>query len=227
MDMPGVQARIAVLCSDLEDRAESMPSDAEPSAGEIVFRREGEFWTIGYGGSVFRLRDVKGLRYIALLASAPGRELHALELVQAVEGSPGEARPLAAHDELPVGWPGAAEAVLDRQARDAYGQRLHDLEGELDEATVWQDRERAARIREEIDFLKAELVAAVGLGGRNREMVSPAERARVSATKAIKTAIGAVKRESPALAAHLTASIQTGRFCRYAPPGEAPPRWVF
>ena len=70
------------------------------------------------------------------------------------------------------------------------------------------------------------MAAAVGLRGRDREMGSPAERARVSATKAIKTAIRSVKRESPPLAAHLTASIQTGRFCRYAPPGEAPPRWI-
>jgi tetratricopeptide (TPR) repeat protein len=227
MDMPGVQARIALLCSDLDQAVEPPLPQTQPSAGEIMFRREGEFWTIGYGGSVFRLRDVKGLRYIALLASAPGRELHALELVQAVERRFGDAPPLAAATELSVGWPGGAEAVLDRRAKDAYGRRLQELEGELEEANEWRDGERAARIREEIDFLETELAAAVGLGGRDREMASPAERARVSATKAIKTAIGAVKRESPALAAHLTASIQTGRFCRYAPPGEAPPRWVF
>jgi eukaryotic-like serine/threonine-protein kinase len=55
--------------------------------------------------------------------------------------------------------------------------------------------------------------------------LEPAERARVSVTKAIKTAIRAVRHESPELAEHLTASIRTGRFCRYAPPGAAPPRW--
>jgi hypothetical protein len=44
-------------------------------------------------------------------------------------------------------------------------------------------------------------------------------------TKAIRTAIKLIDRDSPALSAHLTAAIRTGRFCSYAPPGEAPPRW--
>jgi hypothetical protein len=56
-------------------------------------------------------------------------------------------------------------------------------------------------------------------------MASPAERARVNVTKAIRTAIKLIDKESPRLAEHLTASIRTGRFCSYAPPGEAPPRW--
>jgi non-specific serine/threonine protein kinase len=57
-------------------------------------------------------------------------------------------------------------------------------------------------------------------------MLSPAERARVSVTKAIKAAIRAVEQECPAMGAHLEAAIRTGRFCSYAPPGQAPPRWV-
>ena len=47
----------------------------------------------------------------------------------------------------------------------------------------------------------------------------------MNVTKAIRTAIKLAGRESPALEEHLTASIHTGRFCSYAPPGEAPPRW--
>jgi hypothetical protein len=47
----------------------------------------------------------------------------------------------------------------------------------------------------------------------------------VDVTKAIRTAIKLIERQSPALAEHLTASIRTGRFCSYVPPGEAPPAW--
>jgi non-specific serine/threonine protein kinase len=57
-------------------------------------------------------------------------------------------------------------------------------------------------------------------------MLSPAERARVSVTKAIKGAIRVIEKECPAMGAHLEAAIRTGRFCSYAPPGQAPPRWV-
>ena len=71
----------------------------------------------------------------------------------------------------------------------------------------------------------AELAQAIGLRGRTRNFSSPAERARISVTKAIRTAIRLIEAQSPELAAHLDASIQTGRFCSYAPPGAVPPSW--
>jgi hypothetical protein len=48
----------------------------------------------------------------------------------------------------------------------------------------------------------------------------------VSVTKAIRAAIRAIDRHCAPLGTHLAASIRTGRFCSYAPPGQAPPRWV-
>ncbi len=36
-----------------------------------VFRREGEYWSIAFETDVFRLKDVKGLRYIARLLEEP------------------------------------------------------------------------------------------------------------------------------------------------------------
>src|SRR5206468_1649212 len=50
-----------------------------------VFRREGDYWTITYAGTTVRLRGTRGLHYLAQLLNAPGRELHATELV-AVSG---------------------------------------------------------------------------------------------------------------------------------------------
>jgi hypothetical protein len=47
----------------------------------------------------------------------------------------------------------------------------------------------------------------------------------VSVTKAIKVAIRTIAKECAPLADHLGASIRTGRFCSYAPPGQEPPRW--
>ena len=37
------------------------------------FRQEGEYWTVVFEGSVVRLRDAKGLRYLARLLAHPGR----------------------------------------------------------------------------------------------------------------------------------------------------------
>src|SRR5262249_60607064 len=50
-----------------------------PSGGN-VFRREGEYWTIAYGGTAIRLRDTKGLGYIACLLAHPGGEGHGAAL---------------------------------------------------------------------------------------------------------------------------------------------------
>jgi hypothetical protein len=44
-----------------------------PTAGANVFRREGEYWTVCYEGSVVRLKDSKGLRHLARLLAHPAR----------------------------------------------------------------------------------------------------------------------------------------------------------
>jgi len=48
----------------------SNPSVAERdvrSARKGIFCKEGEYWTIGYGANIFRLKDSKGLAYLAYL----------------------------------------------------------------------------------------------------------------------------------------------------------------
>jgi hypothetical protein len=186
-----------------------------------VFRRDGELWTIAYQGDEFRLRDVKGLGYIATLLAAPGRELHVLDLVGAGRRRKGEAAAL----DVPSGTLAARQPVLDEQARREIRGRLDELDAEVDRARAWGDAERAAQLAEHRDLLIGELARATGLRGRDRGFASPAERARISVTKAIKTAIRLIDRQCPALAEHLQASVQTGRFCCYAPPGAAPPVW--
>ena len=82
-----------------------------------------------------------------------------------------------------------ADRLFDPQAKAAYRRRLHELEEDLEEARSWGDPERAARAEQEMDALTQELLRGAGLGGRNRALPSPAERARVSVTKAIRKAV--------------------------------------
>ena len=44
-----------------------------------MFRREGEYWTVVFGGDAFRLKDSKGLQHLARLLAEPGREFHVLD----------------------------------------------------------------------------------------------------------------------------------------------------
>src|SRR6202521_2907061 len=56
------------------------------AAQKGVFRKEGEYWTVGYGGKSFRLKDTKGLGFLAHLLRHPGTEFHVLDLAGGIGG---------------------------------------------------------------------------------------------------------------------------------------------
>ena len=200
--------------SELERLAGDGPAaPGEPGAAPGVFRRDGALWTLGYGGRTVRMRDAKGLRDLAALLAAPGRPVHAADLVAA------SAALEAAAPALRMG----ADEVLDDRARSEIRARLLDLEAEVEEAGRWHDPERAARAALERDALVAELAAATGLGGRARRLGDQPERARKTVTARIRDVLDRIERIHPALGAHLRASVTTGTFCSYSPP--APTAW--
>jgi hypothetical protein len=197
---------------------------APPADGGEQFRREGEYWTVRYQGSVVRLRDAKGLRHLARLLAHPGRELHATDL-EAADAQAAPSGP-AGREDLPVRADlGDAGALLDAEAKAAYRARVEELRAELEEAERFNDPVRAARARSELDFLVGELARAVGLGGRDRRAASHAERARLNATRAIRAAMANLARANPPLGRHLAATIRTGRYCSYTPDPRAPIAW--
>jgi hypothetical protein len=216
LDLTGIGARVTVALDEVKPARMISPPEA-------VFRREGQFWTVAFEGRTARLHDLRGLRYIADLLASPGREFHALDLLTAHRSA--ATREAGVH-ELEGVSSAVSEPILDARAKEEYRRRLRDLAEELEEARSWHDAARVSKLEAEVDAISDELRRSVGLGGRDRQMLSPAERARVSVTKAIKAAIRAVEQECPAMGAHLEAAIRTGRFCSYAPPGQAPPRWV-
>ena len=204
---------------------------AAPNLSRNVFRQEGEYWTVVFDGSVVRLRDAKGLRYLARLLAHPGREFHAVDLEAAAEGQQGQVAPvgprgrdgggkLAVRPDL-----GDAGALLDATAKAAYRARLGELRAELEEAEGFNDPARATKARQEMDFLVGELARAVGLGGRDRRAASHAERARLNATRAIRAAMANLAEANPALGRHLSATIRTGRYCSYTPDPRLPIAW--
>ncbi len=203
-------------------------SHAAPEPAALrVFRREGEYWTIGYSLPVFRLKDSKGLKHLHRLLGDPGREFHVLDLAT-IGGvppeTPGQGRPLAA-DGFQLDSGAGAGAMLDLKAKDAYRRRLEDLRDDAEEARAWGDIERAARAEEEIAALAREIGRAVGLDGRDRTSVSAAERARVNVTRAVRAAIDHIAEHDRALGRHLTSTVKTGGFCVYAPDPDDTPSW--
>jgi hypothetical protein len=225
----GIQA---LRAADAGEAAPGQPARAEAAAAGVagnLFRREGEYWTVRYEGSVARLRDAKGLRYLARLLADPGREFHAVDLAAAGRQTGRPAPPAGragAAGELPVRADlGDAGELLDARAKAAYKARLDELAAELEEAERLGDPGRAATAGAERDFLVDELARAVGLGGRDRRAASHAERARLNVTRAIRAAMANLARANPALGRHLSATIRTGRYCSYTPDPRAPITW--
>jgi hypothetical protein len=196
---------------------------------EVVFRREGEFWTIACRGEVFRLKDVRGLTYIAYLLGHPGEEFHVLSLAGKQDETDALAEPAsegqAAQSDLTIGRMGDAGELLDAQAKAAYKRRTAELREQLDEARELNQLELVDRLEDEIESVGRELSRAVGLGGRDRRAASASERARINITRAIKIALERIAEHNPALATLLTSSIRTGTFCSYAPDSRLPASW--
>jgi len=204
-----------------------------------VFRREGDIWTITYERQTLRLRDFKGLSYIACLLEHPGEEFHATSLVTGVDSANGTedsearaelgamTRDQLAERHLRTGAPEDSGEIIDAQAKAAYGRRLQLLREELEEAKELGNSERGANAEDEIDALSHELSRAIGRGGRHRRAGSTSERARLSVTSAINVAIERVARKHSGLAAHLSATIRTGTYCSYRPDPQSNAAWHF
>jgi hypothetical protein len=173
-----------------------------------------------------RVRDSKGLQYLARLLASPGVEIHALDLVRGGDGADGgTAAAAAAEAGLSVGGDEGAGPLLDAAAKDAYRDRLEGLREELEEAESFNDPERAARAREEMEFIARELAGAVGLGGRDRKTGSNAERARVNVTRAIRGVMKRIQDYDADLGRELESTVRTGTFCAYEPDPRRPVSW--
>jgi predicted ATPase len=217
-------------------RPQSSPNTAHSqttsstSADENIFRKDGDFWTVTHRGKTFRLRNSKGLEYIAYLLAHPGVRVHACDLVSVIEGgeagSPGASPDRARAEGLQASHDlGDAGDTLDPQAISAYRQRLTEVRAELADAERNNDSGAVERGRHEYELLTAQLSAGVGRRGRIRRNSSHVERARTLVTKNIRAGVERIRRSDGKLGDHFATSIHTGAFCFYLPDHETKPSW--
>ncbi len=177
-----------------------------PSTGRgHVLARAGDVWTLTFGAETIHLKHARGLSDLAMLLSNPDQEIPA----DALWAGADVAGPLGRSDD----------PLLDEEALGAYRARLRTLEAELAEA----EGDRAQELREERDALAREVRAAVGLGGRRRELDATSERARKAVTARLRSSIEKISQSLPAAGAHLNQAVTTGTFCSYQAPEGA--RW--
>ncbi|WP_394846131.1 AAA family ATPase [Pendulispora brunnea] len=173
-----------------------------PRASAPSLERDGEFWVLRHDGREARLKDSKGLQYLAVLLREPGREFHVGDLVHRTDGSV----------EL-----GDSGDLLDERAKLEYRTRLTELGSALEDAEARSDAETAARIRDERASLAGELARAVGLGGRGRKAGAASERARVNVQRRIRDALSRISELEPTLGRYIELHVRTGAFCSWEP----------
>jgi tetratricopeptide (TPR) repeat protein len=202
-------------------------ADAQSQA---VFQMEGDYWTISYEGKTARLKDAKGLHYIAHLLAHPAEEIRALDLAARSGGAGEEVADDASAEEAArtgvlASDLGHAGEMLDAQAKAAYQRRLTELEEELEEAREFKDEERITKAEDEKEALGRELRGAIGLAGRDRRSASATERGRIAVTKAIRLSLNKIAENDASLGKLLSTTIKTGTVCAYVPDDRFPVSW--
>jgi tetratricopeptide (TPR) repeat protein len=216
VDATAAAAVLATLDVVAPPTRSSVPTPP-PTTNMATLTRHERWWTASHDGTTARLRDTKGMRYLAELVSNPGSERHALDLVDRVEGVSVDGPSRAAL--------GDAGELVDGRARSAYRRRIEELREQIDDALSAEQVETAQSLQDELDALVRQLAAAFGLGGRARRAASVAERARLNVTRALRTATAAVAELLPGPGEELDARIRTGLYSCYEP-ADGEVRWI-
>lgn len=240
LGMPRLEEKVKLLVASQTEtrdwRLETSPSvpsaqpltpNPQPSAPN-VFRREGDYWTVGYASLAVRLRDAKGMHHILCLLREPGREFHVMDLLAMTDQLPStslrtEQRRHLVSQRLPISQLPDSRSFPDRQAKAAYQRRLEELRDEMEEAERFNDPTRIGKARAEIDFITMELATAYGVGQHARARSEEVEKARKTIANRIRTVLTKIQRVHPVLWRHLSTTLKTGTFCSYTP--EKPMNW--
>src|SRR5262249_10162454 len=135
------------------------PATSDQQPATLVLRCEGDVWSVAFNGATHRIKDSRGLQYLALLFAHPGREFHAGEIV-ALSNAPAASDRRVRSQDLRVADLGDAGAVLDATATAQYKQRLDALREELQEAEANNDLGRSDSLRHELEMLVGSLASA-------------------------------------------------------------------
>ncbi|HVH19981.1 MAG TPA: BREX system ATP-binding domain-containing protein [Myxococcota bacterium] len=212
LDVALFAGRSEAALAELDARAGLAPLPPPRALGDARFAREGTRWQVVYAGRRAAIEHRKGMRDLALLLAAPGREIHALDLMTSELAGAG-GRMAGAADAITGAGPSSLPGV-DAAALARYRERLGDLRAERDEAEARNDLAALESADAEIAWLEQELRSAFGAERGAGEF---AEKARKAVYNRIRAAIAAIADAHPELGRHLRNSVRTGVVCVYQP----------
>ncbi|MEU8413465.1 AAA family ATPase [Amycolatopsis japonica] len=156
-------------------------------------------WFVDFAGHRATVRDLTGIRMLAVLIASPEQWIPASQLVFGQMAPPHAAPP----------------ALLDVVARRTLESRARELGSIVARAREAGDLTTQTAAEDELDAIAGHLSAASGLAGHSRSFIDENERARTSVRKAIVRALHEIERQHPAAATYLRNHLATGAECRY------------
>lgn len=183
--------------SQMEASRAEAPTAGGPRTGQYIFKNVGDHYLVGGPDRTHTLKSSVGLKHLSRLVAAPETPIASTELTGSglIQGGLG----------------------TDRESLRAYRERLASLEIEIGEARANNDLGATEKLQNELEAVTRELTRSGALGGRTRSQSGTTERARMSVTKAIRTAISRILEVDPELGRHLDRSVTTGHDCVYSP----------
>lgn len=123
----------------------------------------------------------------------------------------------------------SSQPVLTEEAKQKIREQIRELNEDLDKAERDNAPGEADRLREEIEKIEEHAKAAIGIGGKNRDLNNPISKLRTKIHGTLKTAYKSLRNADPKmkeLADHFEASISAEISCFiYRPTIQPTPDW--
>lgn len=170
------------------------------------FKRKGEFWEIGYKGKTTTVKNLNGIRYIALLLERPGVSVPCRELCRIVSGRTPEktmSEAAAIAEGLNIG--GGVQIINDEDAKKHLWRKYQDLHNELADT---KDTPEGRIVINEIEKEMAAILSAL----KETRFVDPGtKKIQDNTRQRLKSAFEAIDKAGlKKLAQHLEISVRTG-----------------
>lgn len=193
------------------DSASPAPALPVKAEAKYMLVQRGEGWQLRFDGreTIF-LKPAIGYAYLRELLRFPGKRYSVNELLVILHG---------AKANIPLGDGGE---LLDKQAKQAYAQHLDDLDGQIEDARLNDDKARLSELAVARSKVMAQLRAA-GFKRNAKRTNSDLNKIRNSVGNAIKRVLKKIQKYEPSAFAHLKSNVSLGFTVSYAP--AQPPTW--
>jgi hypothetical protein len=213
-----VTERVGVSRQLTPPRDDAPVSLGVPDIAENAFTWTGASWQVNYGGTPGVLKPSVGLTRIACLLREPNRVFTPEEL-EAVANGRASSHPSVEGEHLVFHMESIAstEVILDRDTLRTVREHLEDLEGDLLAAIDAGDGERVMELNERKEAIERFLRVNEKLGGGSRTIPTQAQKHYRAMRRSIERSLDGVKMQHHLLYRHLQQSLVLDKSFRYAP----------